>query len=52
MSCPRLPRNAASPRQKAPALITSKAPHPYWQITVSYDKRGHAIVHVVSTLRL
>ncbi|MGY4972978.1 hypothetical protein ACWGCC_27830 [Streptomyces nigrescens] len=52
MSCPRPPRNAASPGQKAPALITSKAPHPYQQITVSYGKPGHAIVHVVSTLRL
>ncbi|SED87052.1 hypothetical protein SAMN05428945_6491 [Streptomyces sp. 2224.1] len=36
----------------APVLITSKAPHPYQQITVSYGEPGHAIVHVVSTLRL
>lgn len=52
MSFPRPPRNAASPGQKTPVLITSKAPHPYQQITVSYGKPGHAVVHVVSTLRL
>ncbi len=52
MSCPRPHRNAASQGQKTPALIMSKAPHPYRQITVSYDEPGRAIVHVVSTLRL
>ncbi|MEU3991629.1 hypothetical protein AB0F24_25265 [Streptomyces platensis] len=52
MSCPRPLRNAVSPGQKTPALITSKAPHPYQQITVSYGKPGHAIVCVVSTVRL
>jgi len=48
--CP--PRNAASPAQKTPVPITSKAPHPHQRITVSYDEAGHAIVHVVSTERL
>ncbi len=39
-------------RPENPVLSTSKAPHPYQQITVSYDEPGRAIVHIVSTMRL
>ncbi|WP_275416023.1 hypothetical protein [Streptomyces sioyaensis] len=39
-------------RVSDPVLVTSKAPHPYQRIMVSYDERGRAIVCVVSTMRL
>jgi len=49
--CRRAPCNAASLGQKTPVLITSKAPHPYQRIMVSYDEPGRAIVCLVSTVR-
>ncbi|MEU8913973.1 hypothetical protein [Streptomyces nigrescens] len=38
-------------REDTPVVITSKAPHPYQRLMMSYDEPGHPVVHTISTVR-